>query len=122
MIVTYELKHNPKPRRPLTPEEIAAIEAKAPRDEDIVYDEARRAPARTESLADPFSSALHRALFFCLKQRQTRCSFAILSVRSWQTPGALQGGKGKNGRLFRSSARGTRPVLPRLLFSPRCDI
>ena len=27
MIVTYELKHNPKPRRPLTPEEIAAIEA-----------------------------------------------------------------------------------------------
>ena len=39
MIVTYELKHNPKPRRPLTPEEIAASEAKAPRDEDIVYDE-----------------------------------------------------------------------------------
>ncbi len=39
MIVTYELKINPKPRKPLTPDEIAAIEARAPRDEDIVYDE-----------------------------------------------------------------------------------
>ena len=39
MIVTYEIKTNPKPRKPLTPEEIAAIEARAPRDEDIVYDE-----------------------------------------------------------------------------------
>ena len=39
MIVTYEIKINPKPRKPLTPEEIAAIEARAPRDEDIVYDE-----------------------------------------------------------------------------------
>jgi len=39
MIVTYEIKVNPKPRKPLTPEEIAAIEAQAPRDEDIVYDE-----------------------------------------------------------------------------------
>ena len=39
MIVTYEVKINPKPRKPLTPEEIAAIEARAPRDEDIVYDE-----------------------------------------------------------------------------------
>lgn len=35
MIVTYNLK----PNTPLTPEEIAAIEARAPRDEDIVYDE-----------------------------------------------------------------------------------
>ena len=26
MIVTYEVKINPKPRKPLTPEEIAAIE------------------------------------------------------------------------------------------------
>ena len=39
MIVTYELKINPKPRKPLTPEQIAAIEARAPRDEDIVYDD-----------------------------------------------------------------------------------
>ena len=39
MIVTYEIKTNPKPRKPLTPEEIAAIEARAPRDEDIVYDD-----------------------------------------------------------------------------------
>ena len=38
MIVTYELKINPQPRKPLTPDEIAAIEARAPRDEDIVYD------------------------------------------------------------------------------------
>jgi len=39
MTVTYEIKINPKPRKPLTPEEIAAIEARAPRDEDIIYDE-----------------------------------------------------------------------------------
>ena len=39
MIVTYEIKTNPKPRKPLKPEEIAAIEARAPRDEDIVYDD-----------------------------------------------------------------------------------
>ena len=39
MMVRYELKLNPKPRKPLTPEEIAEIEARAPRDEDIVYDE-----------------------------------------------------------------------------------
>ena len=39
MIVTYEIKINPKLRKPLTAEEIAAIEARAPRDEDIVYDE-----------------------------------------------------------------------------------
>ena len=39
MIVTYEIKINPKPRKPLTAEKIAAIEARAPRDEDIVYDE-----------------------------------------------------------------------------------
>ena len=46
MIVTYEIKINPRPRKPLTPEEIAAIEARAPRDEDIVYDE--DCPAMTE--------------------------------------------------------------------------
>ena len=39
MMVRYELKLDPKPRKPLTPEEIAEIEARAPRDEDIVYDE-----------------------------------------------------------------------------------
>ena len=39
MLVTYEIKINPKPRKLLTAEEIAAIEARAPRDEDIVYDE-----------------------------------------------------------------------------------
>ena len=39
MNVTYEIKINPKPRKPLTAEEIAAIEARAPRDEDIVYDD-----------------------------------------------------------------------------------
>ena len=35
MIVTYTLKRG----TPLTPEQIAEIEARAPRDEDIVYDE-----------------------------------------------------------------------------------
>ena len=39
MIIRYELKLDPTPRKPLTPEEIAEIEARAPRDEDIVYDE-----------------------------------------------------------------------------------
>ena len=39
MIIRYELKLDPKPRKPLTPEEIAELEARAPRDEDIVYDE-----------------------------------------------------------------------------------
>ena len=36
MIVTYEIKISSKPRKPLSPEEIAAIEARAPRDEDVV--------------------------------------------------------------------------------------
>ena len=39
MIVTYELNITPVPRKPLTAREIAAIEARAPRDEDIIYDE-----------------------------------------------------------------------------------
>ena len=39
MIVSYEVKFNPRPRKPLTAAEIEAIEAHAPRDEDIVYDE-----------------------------------------------------------------------------------
>ncbi len=38
MIVTYSLKIDPEPRRPLTAEEIAELEARAPRDEDIAYD------------------------------------------------------------------------------------
>ena len=52
MIVTYELKINPKPRKPLTAEEIAAIEARAPRDEDIFYDE--DCPEMTEEQLKPF--------------------------------------------------------------------
>ena len=39
MVVRYALKQNLKRRPPLTPEEIAEIEARAPRDEEIVYDE-----------------------------------------------------------------------------------
>ena len=39
MNVTYELNLDPKPRRPLTDKEIAELEARAPRDEDIAFDE-----------------------------------------------------------------------------------
>ena len=39
MIIKYALNVNPKPRPPLTPEEIAEIEARAPRDDEIVYDD-----------------------------------------------------------------------------------
>ncbi len=38
MTVKYTLKRAPRSRPPLTPEQIAEIEARAPRDEDIVYD------------------------------------------------------------------------------------
>ncbi len=39
MLIRRALNVNPKPRPPLTPEEIAAMEARAPRDDEIVYDE-----------------------------------------------------------------------------------
>ena len=39
MIVQYSLKYDPRRRRPLTDAEIAAIEARAPRDDEIAYDE-----------------------------------------------------------------------------------
>ena len=39
MIVEYTLKYDPSHRRPLTDAEIAAIEARAPKDEDIAFDE-----------------------------------------------------------------------------------
>lgn len=39
MIVTYNLTMDVPPRKPLTAEEIAEIEARAPKDEDIAYDE-----------------------------------------------------------------------------------
>jgi len=39
MIVTYSHNVDPQPRRPLTPKEIAELEARAPRDEDILFDE-----------------------------------------------------------------------------------
>lgn len=39
MIITYEIKVSPKARKPLTSEEIMAIESQAPRDEEIVYDD-----------------------------------------------------------------------------------
>ena len=39
MIIQYALTRTPEPRPPLTPERIAEIEARAPRDEEIVYDE-----------------------------------------------------------------------------------
>ena len=55
MIVTYEIKISSKPRKPLSPEEIAAIEARAPRDEDIVYDE--DCPEMTEEQLKQFKRA-----------------------------------------------------------------
>lgn len=39
MIVRKTLELDITSRRPLTPEQIAMIEARAPKDEDIVYDE-----------------------------------------------------------------------------------
>ena len=39
MIVRHTLQVGQNPRPPLTPERIAEIEARAPSDEDIVYDE-----------------------------------------------------------------------------------
>ena len=39
MIVEYTLEYEPVRRRPLTKAEIAAIEAHAPKDEDIAFDE-----------------------------------------------------------------------------------
>lgn len=39
MMVRYSLKNHPKSRQPLTMEQIAEIEARAPRDEEIVFDE-----------------------------------------------------------------------------------
>ena len=39
MIVTYSYNVDPQPRRPLTPKEIAELEARAPWDEDILFDE-----------------------------------------------------------------------------------
>ena len=39
MIVRYALTRTPNPRPPLTPERIAELEARAPRDEEIVFDE-----------------------------------------------------------------------------------
>ena len=58
MMVRYELKPNPKPRKPLTPEEIAEIEARAPRDEDIVYDE--DCPKMTDEQLKQFKRAKPR--------------------------------------------------------------
>ena len=39
MIVRYTLKRSMTHRPPLTPEQIAEMEARAPRDEDIIFDE-----------------------------------------------------------------------------------
>ena len=39
MIVQYSLKYDPKHYHPLTDKEIAAIEARAPEDDEIAYDE-----------------------------------------------------------------------------------
>lgn len=39
MIITYKLSPDLVPRKHLTREQIAELEARAPRDEDIVYDE-----------------------------------------------------------------------------------
>ena len=38
MVINYTLKLSSERRKPLTPEQIAEIESKAPRDEEIVYD------------------------------------------------------------------------------------
>ncbi len=46
MMIRYVLNVNAKPRPPLTPEEIAEIEARAPRDDEIVYD--KDCPKMTE--------------------------------------------------------------------------
>ena len=39
MIITYSHHVDPQPRRPLTQKEIMELEARAPRDEDILFDE-----------------------------------------------------------------------------------
>lgn len=39
MIISYEIKGAPKRHKPLTAEQILEIEMRAPRDEDIVYDD-----------------------------------------------------------------------------------
>ena len=39
MMVRYTMKRGPKKNPPLTPEQIAEIEARAPKDDEIVYDE-----------------------------------------------------------------------------------
>ncbi len=39
MIIRHTVQFDRKPRQSLTAEQIAEIEARAPRDEDIVYDE-----------------------------------------------------------------------------------
>jgi len=58
MTVTYEININPVPRKPLTAKEIAAIEARAPRDEDIVYDE--DCPPMTEEQLKQFKRVYPR--------------------------------------------------------------
>ena len=52
MVVKYTLQRSQQPRPPLTEAEIEALEARAPRDEDIVYDE--DFPAMTEEQLKQF--------------------------------------------------------------------
>lgn len=57
MIVKRCLNIERKPRKPLTEAEIAEIEARAPRDEDIAYDE--DCPPSTPEQLELFRRAAH---------------------------------------------------------------
>ena len=52
MIVKYTLHRTKSPRHPLTPEQIAAIEDRAPADSEILYDE--DCPPMTEEQLSQF--------------------------------------------------------------------
>ncbi len=57
MVVRRRVNIERNPRKPLTAEEIAKIEARAPRDEDIAYDE--DCPPSTPEQVELFRRAAH---------------------------------------------------------------
>ena len=57
MVVRHRVNIEHNPRKPLTAEEIAGIEARAPRDEDIAYDE--DCPPSTPEQLELFRCAAH---------------------------------------------------------------
>ena len=65
MMVRYALTRAPKPRPPLTPEQIAEIETRAPRDEEIVYDE--DCPELTDEQLRQFRRGNPRRRFYLQK-------------------------------------------------------